>query len=77
MVQGPSVGATARSWPASTVGEAGFEEVFYTMRRRLIERYDAVLRVQGKSNGSDEMVALATERGAAVYAAFADISWAL
>jgi hypothetical protein len=37
--------------------------------RRLVARVDAVLRLPGASAGSDEMVALARARGAAVYTA--------
>ena len=52
---------------STRVGDAGFDEVFHPMGRRLVARVDAVLRLPGASAGSDEMVALARARGAAVY----------
>jgi hypothetical protein len=55
------------------VGDAAFDEVFHPMGRRLVARCDAVLRLPGASAGSDEMVALARARGAAVYTALADV----
>ena len=55
------------------VGDAAFDEVFHPMGRRLVERCDAVLRLPGASAGSDEMVARARARGAAVYTDVADV----
>ncbi len=52
---------------STQVGDAAFDEVFHPVGRRLVERCDAVLRLPGASAGSDEMVALARARGAAVY----------
>jgi hypothetical protein len=52
---------------STRVGDAAFDEVFHPMGRRLVARVDAVLRQPGASAGSDEMVALARARGAAVY----------
>ena len=52
---------------STRVGDAAFDEVFHPMGRRLVARCDAVLRLPGASAGSDEMVALARARGAAVY----------
>jgi hypothetical protein len=52
---------------STRVGDAAFDEVFHPMGRRLVARVDAVLRLPGASAGSDEMVALARARGAAVY----------
>jgi hypothetical protein len=43
------------------------------MGRRLVERVDAVLRLPGASAGSDEMVARARARGAAVYTDVGDV----
>jgi hypothetical protein len=56
-----------------TVGDAAFDEVFHPMGRRLVARCDAVLRLPGASAGSDEMVALARERGIPVYTDVADV----
>jgi hypothetical protein len=52
-----------------SVGDAPFDEVFHPMGRRLVSRCDGVLRLPGASAGSDEMVALARARGAAVWTA--------
>ncbi len=52
---------------SQTVGDAAFDEVFHPMGRRLVARCDGVLRLPGASAGSDEMVALAEVRGAAVW----------
>ena len=52
---------------SARVGDAAFDEVFHPLGRRLVARVDAVLRLPGASAGSDEMVALARARGAAVY----------
>jgi hypothetical protein len=56
-----------------TVGDAGFDEVFHPMGRRLVARVDGVLRLAGASAGSDEMVGLARARGAAVWTAIGDV----
>jgi hypothetical protein len=58
---------------STTVGDAAFDEVFHPMGRRLVARCDAVLRLPGASAGSDEMVALARARGAAIYTDLADV----
>jgi hypothetical protein len=55
------------------VGDAAFDEVFHPMGRRLVARCDAVLRLPGASAGSDEMVAIARARGAAVYSSVDDV----
>jgi hypothetical protein len=43
------------------------------MGRRLVARVDGVLRLPGASVGSDEMVALARARGAAVWSRVDDV----
>jgi hypothetical protein len=45
------------------VGDAVFNEIFHPIARRLLARWDAVLRVGGASAGADEMVALARAQG--------------
>jgi len=49
------------------VGDAAFDEIFHPIAERLLTRCDAVLRVGGSSQGADEMVRIARERGLAVY----------
>ncbi|RBY79758.1 DUF4406 domain-containing protein [Blastococcus sp. TF02A-26] len=58
---------------STRIGDAAFDEVFHPMGRRLVDRCDAVLRLPGASAGSDEMVALARARGAAVYTSLDDV----
>ena len=58
---------------STQVGDAGFDEVFHPMGRRLVARCDAVLRLPGTSAGADEMVALARANGAAVYTDLDDV----
>ena len=58
---------------STRVGDAAFDEVFHPMSRRLVARCDAVLRLPGASAGSDEMVALARARGAAVYTSLDEV----
>ena len=58
---------------SAQVGDATFDEVFHPMGRRLVARCDGVLRLPGASAGSDEMVALARARGAAVYTSLDEV----
>ena len=58
---------------STRVGDAAFDEGFHPMARRLVARCDAVLRLPGASAGSDEMVALARERGIPVHSSVADV----
>ena len=55
------------------IGDAAFDEVFHPIAERLLMRCDAVLRVGGPSAGADLMVAVARERGLAVYHALRDV----
>ena len=55
------------------VGDAAFNEIFHPIAVRLLERCDAVLRVGGASQGADEMVRIAQERGLAVYNRLDDV----
>ena len=58
---------------STRVGDAAFDEVFHPVGRRLVARCDGVLRLPGASAGSDEMVALARARGAAVYTSLDEV----
>jgi hypothetical protein len=53
---------------STKVGDAVFDEIFHPIARRLLERCDAVLRVGGPSQGADEMVTIARDRGKPVFA---------
>jgi hypothetical protein len=49
------------------VGDALYEEILHPTAGRLIERCDAILRLEGASKGADNDVKLAKERGIPVY----------
>jgi hypothetical protein len=57
----------AKQAGATHVGDAISEQYLYPVASRLLERCDAVLRVEGQSKGADEDVRLARERGLPVY----------
>lgn len=63
----------AKQAGSSQVGDAISELYLYPAAKRLIERCDAVLRIEGASKGADEDVRLARERGLAVYFDVADV----
>ncbi len=48
-------------------GDAIYDEIVYPIANRLIKRCDAVLRLPGSSEGADEDVRLARERGLPVW----------
>lgn len=52
---------------STTVGDEPFNEIFHPIAERLLARCDAVLRVGGASQGADQMVAVARERGLHVF----------
>ena len=54
-------------------GDAAWEEVQYPVAHRLLEKCDAVLRLQGASKGADEDVRVATERGLKIYYNLEDV----
>lgn len=54
-------------------GDAAWEEIQYPVAHRLLEKCDAVLRLEGASKGADEDVRLARERGLAIYYRLEDV----
>ena len=54
-------------------GDEAWEEVQYPVAHRLLEKCDAVLRLQGVSKGADEDVRVATERGLKIYYRLEDV----
>jgi hypothetical protein len=48
-------------------GDQAWEEVQYPVAHRLLEKCDAVLRINGASKGADEDVRIARERGLKVF----------
>jgi hypothetical protein len=49
------------------VGDIPFNEIFHPIAERLLERCDAVLRIGGASQGADQMVQSARERGLRIF----------
>lgn len=58
---------------SQTVGDAPFNEIFHPISDRIVARCDGVLRVGGPSQGADQMVALAQQRGRQVFYRLQDI----
>lgn len=54
-------------------GDEAWEEVQYPVAHRLLEKCDAVLRLEGASKGADEDVRVATARGLKIYYSLADV----
>ncbi len=48
-------------------GDEVWQEIQYPVAHRLLEKCDAVLRIEGASKGADQDVAIAKERGLPVY----------
>lgn len=49
------------------VGDAIFNEIQYPVAHRLLKKCDAVLRIEGSSNGADQDVEIAKSLGLKVY----------
>lgn len=54
-------------------GDAAWNEIQYPVAHRLLEKCDAVLRLEGESKGADEDVRIAKERGLKVYYRLEDV----
>lgn len=54
-------------------GDEAWKEIQYPAAHRLLEKCDAVLRLEGASAGADEDVRIAKERGLKVYYRLEDI----
>ena len=57
------------TWP----GDAVWNEIQYPVAHQLLEKCDAVLRLEGASAGADNDVKLARERGLPVYFSLAEV----
>ena len=55
------------------IGDEIFNKIFHPIAIRLGEKLDAVLRIGGASQGADEMVRQAQERGQKVFYSLEDI----
>ena len=62
-----------RAAGSTAVGDPISEEVLYPTADRLLQHCDAVLRLPGASQGADQDVRIATERGLPVYYRLEDI----
>ena len=58
---------------SSKPGDAAWEEVQYPIAHRILDRCDAILRIEGVSKGADEDVRIAKERGLSIYYRLEDI----
>ena len=54
-------------------GDAAWEDIQYPVAHRLLDKCDAVLRLEGASKGADEDVRVARERGLKVYHRLEDV----
>lgn len=54
-------------------GDEAWEEILYPTAARLLQKCDAVLRLEGASKGADEDVRIAKERGLPVYYTLHDV----
>jgi hypothetical protein len=57
-------------------GDAAWEEILYPVAHRLLQKCDAVLRLEGASKGADEDFRIALERGLNVYYRVGDVPMA-
>jgi hypothetical protein len=55
------------------IGDAVWDEIQYPVAHRLLEKCDAVLRLEGASKGADNDVRIALERGLKVYYRLEDV----
>jgi hypothetical protein len=54
-------------------GDAAWEEIQYPVAHRLLQKCDAILRIEGASKGADEDVRVAKERGLTIYYRLEDV----
>ena len=54
-------------------GDEAYEEISYSVSRRILAKCDAILRIDGASKGADEDVRIAGENGIKVYYKLEDI----
>ena len=55
------------------VGDEVFNEIFHPIAERLLEKCDAVLRVDGASQGADLMVEVGRKKGLRIYTSLKEI----
>lgn len=52
---------------SKAIGDSIWDEIQYPVAHRLLEKCDAVLRLEGESKGADNDVRIAKERGLKIY----------
>jgi hypothetical protein len=52
---------------SKNIGDSVWDEIQYPVAQRLLEKCDAVLRLEGASKGADNDVRIAKERGLKIY----------
>ena len=55
------------------IGDSIWDEIQYPVAHRLLEKCDAVLRLEGESKGADNDVRIAQEKGLKIYYRLEDI----
>ncbi|SDI88439.1 DUF4406 domain-containing protein [Chryseobacterium jejuense] len=58
------------------IGDEVWEEIQYPAAHRILEKCDAILRIEGASKGADEDVRIAREKGLIIYYNIEDIPYA-
>jgi hypothetical protein len=54
-------------------GDAPYNEILYPVAQRLLQKCDAILRIEGESNGADEDVRIGKERGLKIFYKLSDV----
>ncbi|MBO9690845.1 DUF4406 domain-containing protein [Chryseobacterium sp.] len=61
---------------STRIGDEAWQEIQYPVAHGLLEKCDAVLRIEGASKGADQDVKIAQERGLSIYYNIEDIPYA-
>lgn len=61
---------------STQIGDEAWQEIQYPAAHRILEKCDAVLRIEGSSKGADEDVRIAQKRGLSIYYNIEDIPYA-
>lgn len=54
-------------------GDAPYQEILYPVAARLLQKCDAILRLEGESKGADEDVRIGRERGLQIFYKLSDV----
>ncbi len=58
---------------SNQIGDQAWQEIQYPAAHRILEKCDAILRIEGASKGADEDVMIAREKGLKIYYNIEDI----